>query len=62
MPKEFPYRIKDDFKDYLVSECVDDDLLKKIVDWINRNLKPEDIFPKIELEEWAETHGYEKEE
>lgn len=32
------------------------------VDWIKRNLEPEDVFDKNDLEGWAESNGYIKEE
>lgn len=31
------------------------------VDWIGRNLEPEDIFSEKQLSNWAEANGYIKE-
>lgn len=32
--------------------------LQDSIDFIQKNLEPEDIFPVAELEKWAEANGY----
>ena len=38
------------------------DPLDVAVDWIAINMDPDDVFPDSELESWAESNGYIKEE
>ena len=38
------------------------DVLDYIIDWISCNLEVEDVFDTNDLEEWAESSGYVKEE
>ena len=35
--------------------------LETIINWIVANLYPQDVFPRSELEGWAEKNGYVKE-
>ncbi|MBW2012047.1 MAG: hypothetical protein JRI32_10570 [Deltaproteobacteria bacterium] len=34
----------------------------EIVDYVKENFSPEDVFPEKELEYWAESNGFIKEE
>lgn len=49
--------IEDPNMDELLSEVADEDL----IDHVQNNFKPEDIFDSKELEKWAEENGYTKE-
>jgi hypothetical protein len=37
-------------------------LLDELINWISKNLNPDDVFPTKDLENWAEGEGYKKEE
>lgn len=37
-------------------------LFEEILDWIAANLDPDDMFTVDQLEDWAESNGWEKEE
>lgn len=45
-----------------IGTVVGADLLDRVVEYINDNLRPEDIFSDEELGEWATDNGYVKEE
>jgi len=32
--------------------------LDEVIEWIKRNLNPEDVFDENDLEAWAEDNGY----
>lgn len=38
-----------------------DNWLEIAVDWIGRNLDPEEVFSTRQLNDWAETNDYKKE-
>ena len=38
------------------------DPLDEAIEWISRNLNPEDVFTESQLERWADISGYIKEE
>ncbi|HLD91296.1 MAG TPA: hypothetical protein VI911_09825 [Patescibacteria group bacterium] len=31
-----------------------------LMDWVRMNYNPKDVFPELELETWAESHGFVK--
>ena len=41
-----------DFKDYVISV----NLLKESIEWIARNLSPDEVFSDDELEDWARSN------
>jgi hypothetical protein len=43
------------FKDFILDSVP---LLSESIDWINDNLKPEDVFDDIKLHQWAQENGY----
>lgn len=49
--------MKFDYNAVLEAEIDDDDVIEAVV----KNYTPEEVFPKAELEEWAEANGYVKE-
>ena len=36
-------------------------LLDEVIDWISKNMNPDDVFSAKDLENWAEGEGYTKE-
>lgn len=46
-----------DFAEAIVSPSM---LLENAIEWIVRNLEPEDVFSETVLEKWAEANGYVK--
>jgi hypothetical protein len=38
------------------------DVLEDAVDWISGNLSPEEVFSEKDLDDWAISYGYTKEE
>lgn len=34
---------------------------KAIIEWVKDCLRPEDVFPESDLEDWAESNGFVKE-
>lgn len=49
-----------EFKEIISAE-LPDGLLQVAIDYIERNLEPDDVFGKKDLENWAESNGYIKE-
>lgn len=49
-----------DFKS-IVQDLIPDGLLQVAIDFIQRNLEPDDVFDEKELKNWAENNGYVKE-
>lgn len=47
---------------HFLDNVVGTDLLEKSMDWIGRNLNPDDVFQDQALETWAESNGYVKQE
>ena len=48
-----------------VEDTLDDalnGLLEKSIDWIQNNLEPLDVFSQSQLEDWATSIGFEKED
>lgn len=45
------------FKEHLVENGIS---LSSTVDFINDNMKPEDVFDHIHLHQWAQQNGYAK--
>lgn len=45
-----------------IASVIGTDLLQNAIDWIASNMSPEDIFTKDQLESWAESNDYKKEE
>lgn len=43
-----------DFRDALISTT----FLEEAIDWINKNMNPEDIFDSSSLNNWAVENGY----
>lgn len=37
-----------------------DSALDQAIDWISKNLNPDEVFPEKDLIEWAENNGYKK--
>jgi hypothetical protein len=46
------------FRDFIRSLLVPDAILEEAIEWIKKNLDPEDVFDKSDLEIWAETNDY----
>jgi hypothetical protein len=44
-----------------LNEVISKTLLDDSIDWIRENLKPEDVFEKNTLGDWAEENGYSNE-
>lgn len=44
-----------------VKDVINDSLLDDVVDWISSNMEPDEVFPKSDLELWAEKNGFIKE-
>jgi hypothetical protein len=44
--------------DDFVSEIMIGYTLDVAIEWIGKNLDPEDVFQKIKLQTWAENNGY----
>ncbi len=36
--------------------------LDEVLEWVRKNLNPDDVFSNKQLEDWAEGEGYKKEE
>jgi len=49
----FGYRLEEDF-----AKGIFGGTLVTVVEWINENLAPEDVFTDSQLEDWAEHNGY----
>ena len=45
-----------------ILEVIPSDLLEAVIDWINDNLTPDEVFDEYELEDWAEDNGFVREE
>jgi DNA primase large subunit len=45
-----------------MNEIMATDLLERSIEWIQKNLSPEDVFKESDLEMWASTNGFVKEE
>ena len=35
-----------------------DQLLETAIEWIRKNMEPEDVFSETDLQSWAENNGY----
>ena len=46
------------FRDTLIA----DDLLDTSIEWIQNNLDPDDVFNEAQLQDWALSNGYKKED
>jgi hypothetical protein len=40
------------------ADLVLDDMLENSIDWIAKNLAPEEVFSDDKLANWAESHGF----
>jgi len=38
-----------------------EDILQQAVDYLSKNVDPEDVFDQVQLELWAERNGYKRE-
>lgn len=55
-------RQDEDFAEEMLSHVqVKNSSLDSAIDWIGKNLEPEDVFADKSLERWAESNGYIKE-
>lgn len=45
-----------------IQSVINTDLLENAIDWIAKNLNPQDVFSDSDLESWAEDNGYIKDE
>ena len=45
-----------------VETVISTTLLEDAIEWISRNMNPEDVFKENDLETWAESNGYVKED
>lgn len=43
-----------------ISYIIGSDLLENSIEWISKNMNPDDVFSTSELESWAESNGYAK--
>lgn len=43
-----------------VKDVINDSLLDDVVDWISSNMEPDEVFPKSDLELWAEKNNFVK--
>jgi len=53
-----------EFKEMIIEEVdfnVPNSILDYAIEWIGKNLDPEDVFDTKDLEMWAESSGYKKE-
>ncbi len=48
------HRHETDFRDALISS----NLLEEAIEWIAKNLSPEDVFGEDKLDRWAGDNGY----
>ena len=58
-------RQEQEFKDIVIDAIdfsVSNGILNSAIDYIQRNLDPDDVFSDKDLETWAENNGYKKEE
>ena len=55
--KAFAELMKDQIDEVKISHSA----LDEAIDWVSRNLSPEDVFSAKELEAWAENNGFTKE-
>jgi hypothetical protein len=49
-----------DFKKAVVIDNLPDSLLQDAIDWISKNLDPEDVFDKEKLSDWASDNAFYK--
>ena len=54
------------FRDFLKEEVADNGMsttsLDSIISWMQSNLEPDDVFTDKDLENWAESNDYKKED
>lgn len=50
-----------DFKKAVVIDNLPDSLLQDAIDWVGKNMDPEDVFSEHDLTTWAESMGFVKE-
>ena len=43
-----------------VKDVINDSLLDDVVNWISSNMEPDEVFPKSDLELWAEKNNFVK--
>jgi hypothetical protein len=43
-----------------VKTTIKNSALEYAIDWISKNIDPEDVFSETQLEKWAEANGYVK--
>jgi hypothetical protein len=53
---DFAEEMKDSVQEIRISTAA----LDSAIHWISRNLDPDDVFDLKQLEDWAESNGYEK--
>ena len=53
-------RQESDFNDEVVHPNILNNMLQDAIEWIKKNLDPEDVFSTTDLEKWAESEGYSK--
>jgi hypothetical protein len=51
-----------EFLEQVIHPSLPTGLLEDVIDWIRKNIDPEDVFPEKQLERWAEANDYSKNE
>lgn len=41
-----------------IKELIPDTLLELAIDWLQKNMEPEDVFTEAQLENWAKSNGF----
>lgn len=66
MPVPIPTKIEDRFNEFIpqqIGQRLERSFLSDdVLNWIQKNLTPDQVFEKSVLESWAEENGYSKEE
>ncbi len=45
-----------------ITEVIPQNLLDAAIEWISKNLEPDDVFLNKKLDDWATSSGYKKDE
>jgi hypothetical protein len=51
------YKQESSFRDEIASE-IPRSILETAIEWIKKNMEPDDVFDKRELEDWARSNGF----
>ncbi len=53
-------RVKKELTESIIKALVLEDVMDEIIHAVSEHLSPEDVFSEHELENWAESNGYER--